>query len=65
VYVNGVPVKVNEPRLSTFGVPGALPIAAKLPADVTLNVEFVYVRPEPASTIELGAELATGTQAKP
>jgi hypothetical protein len=49
--------------LLTFGVPGAAPIAAKPPADVTLNIAFVYVRP--LSVTELGAEFAAGTQANP
>jgi hypothetical protein len=49
---------VNEPRLSLFGVPGAEPIAANPPAEVTLNVEFVYVRP---ASVALGV----GVQANP
>ena len=49
VYVNGAPVNVNEPRLSTSGVAGAPRLPTKPPAKVTLNVEFVYVRPEPGA----------------
>ena len=41
LYAAGSPVSVNEPRLSTFGVPGPLPTPKK-PADVVpLNVELV------------------------
>jgi hypothetical protein len=41
LYVAGSAVRVNEPRLSTFGVPGMLPIPRKPPAVVPEKVELV------------------------